>query len=62
MGNLIDDLLAFSRIGRAEAQMTLANLDQLVKEVVTEARQDTVDREIIWLIGTLPPCYGGRSC
>jgi signal transduction histidine kinase len=61
MGNLIDDLLAFSRIGRAEAQMTLVNLDQLVKDVVTEARQDTVGREIVWRVGTLPPCYGDRS-
>jgi signal transduction histidine kinase len=61
MGNLIDDLLAFSRIGRAEAQMTLVNLDQLVKEVVAEARQDTVDRDIVWRIGTLPSCYGDRS-
>jgi signal transduction histidine kinase len=61
MGNLIDDLLAFSRIGRAEAQMTLVNLDQLVKEVVTEARQDTAGREIVWRIGTLPSCYGDRS-
>ena len=41
MGNLIDDLLAFSRIGRAETKKTLVSLDQLVKEVVAEIRQDT---------------------
>jgi len=41
--------------------MTLVNLDQLVKEVVTEARQDTAGREIVWRIGTLPSCYGDRS-
>ncbi len=61
MGNLIDDLLAFSRMGRADAQMTQVNLDQLVKEVVTEAQQDTVGREIVWKIGMLPPCHGDRS-
>jgi len=61
MGSLIDDLLAFSRIGRVESQMTLVNLDQLVKEVVTEVRQETAGREIVWRIGSLPSCYGDRS-
>src|SRR5262249_19828479 len=36
MGNLIDDLLSFSRIGRAEAKMARVGLDQLVREVVAE--------------------------
>src|SRR6202521_1377489 len=61
MGNLIDDLLAFSRIGRAETQKTLFNLAQLVKEALTEVRQDTEGRNIAWKIGTLPDFYGGRS-
>ena len=61
MGGLIDDLLAFSRIGRVEAQMTLVNLDQLVKEVVTEVRQEAAGREIVWRIDLLPSCYGDRS-
>jgi light-regulated signal transduction histidine kinase (bacteriophytochrome) len=61
MGNLIDDLLAFSRMGRVEAQMTLVDLDQLVKEVVSEARQETDGREIAWRIDSLPTCYGDRS-
>ena len=41
MGNLIDDLLAFSRIGRAETKKTLVSLDQLVKEAVAEIGQET---------------------
>jgi PAS domain S-box-containing protein len=61
MGDLIDDLLAFSRMGRVEAQMTVVDLDQLVKEVVSEARQETEGREIVWRIDPLPTCYGDRS-
>jgi signal transduction histidine kinase len=61
MGNLIDDLLAFSRIGRAETQKVLVSLEQLVKEVVAEFRQETKGRDIAWKIGALPACYGDRS-
>ena len=61
MGNLIDDLLAFSRIGRAETKETEVDLEQLVKEVVAEIGQDTKSRDIAWKIGALPVCYGDRS-
>jgi len=61
MGNLIDDLLAFSRIGRTETKNTLVSLDQLVKEVVAEIEQDTGRRDIVWKIHPLPVCYGDRS-
>jgi K+-sensing histidine kinase KdpD len=61
MGNLIDDLLAFSRIGRAETKKTLVSLDQLVKEGVAEIGQDTTERDIVWKIDPLPVCYGDRS-
>jgi light-regulated signal transduction histidine kinase (bacteriophytochrome) len=61
MGNLIDDLLAFSRIGRAEARKTAVDLEQLVKEVLAELRQETAGRDIAWKIGALPACYGDRS-
>src|ERR1700676_4173598 len=61
MGNLIDDLLAFSRIGRAETRNTGVNLEQLVKEVVAEIGQDTKSRDIAWKVGALPVCYGDRS-
>jgi signal transduction histidine kinase len=61
MGNLIDDLLAFSRIGRAETKKTVVDLEQLVKEAVAEIGQETKGREIVWKIGALPVCYGDRS-
>jgi K+-sensing histidine kinase KdpD len=61
MGNLIDDLLAFSRIGRAEARKTDVDLEELVGEVVAELGQETRGRDIIWKIGALPVCYADRS-
>jgi len=61
MGNLIDDLLAFSRIGRAETQKSVVSLEQLVKEALTEVRQEADGRNIVWRIGALPTLYGDRS-
>ena len=61
MGNLIDDLLAFSRIGRKEAQTTMVSLQQLVQEAQNEVAQETGGRNINWKIGKLPACYGDRS-
>jgi PAS domain S-box-containing protein len=61
MGNLIDDLLAFSRIGRAQTNKTIVSLKELVEEAVTEARQDATGRDIVWRVGGLPSWYGDRS-
>jgi len=61
MGSLIDDLLAFSRIGRAEARETMVNLDILVKEVINELHEDMTGRDIAWKIDGLPDIFGDRS-
>ena len=61
MGDLIDDLLAFSRIGRAETNKTVVSLEQLVKEALNEVRPETDGRDIDWKIGALPNLYGDRS-
>ncbi|HKP02687.1 MAG TPA: MEDS domain-containing protein [Chthoniobacterales bacterium] len=61
MDNLVDDLLGFSRIGRAETQTTTIDLAQLVNEVVSEIAPDTKDRNLVWRIGSLPIGSGDRS-
>jgi len=61
MGNLIDDLLAFSRIGRAETRETLVSLQQLVGEVQNEVGPETEGRNLTWKVGQLPDLYGDRS-
>jgi light-regulated signal transduction histidine kinase (bacteriophytochrome) len=58
MGRLIDDLLEFSRMGRKGMQMRKANLGKLFHEAITELRDETMGREIIWKIGALPDVYG----
>jgi signal transduction histidine kinase len=61
MGTLMDDLLAFSRISRAETRASTVNLRQLVNEVVEEMRQDLAGRIVSWRIGDLPDLYCDRS-
>lgn len=61
MGTLIDDLLSFSRIGRAETHKKVVNLDRLVQEALSEVRQETGGRNIEWKVGALPAWYGDDS-
>jgi signal transduction histidine kinase len=61
MGNLIDDLLAFSRIGRAETRTTEVDLQQLVADVASEVGAQAPSQDICWKIGALPVCYGDRA-
>jgi PAS domain S-box-containing protein len=61
MGLLIDDLLTFSRIGRAEMQKAVFNLEPLVEEVIKDLRPEMRGRKITWEIGPLPDVYGDRT-
>jgi PAS domain S-box-containing protein len=61
MGNLIDDLLAFSRVGRAEIAMTTVALEQVVREAWNEVRRDIDGRDIVWKVGALPSVSGDRA-
>ncbi len=61
MGVLIDDLLAFSRMGRAEMMKTRVDLGQLVREIVSDLEQDFHDRNISWEIAPLPVVVGDAA-
>jgi PAS domain S-box-containing protein len=54
MGTLIDNLLSFSRMGRAEMQTSRLNLEQLTRDAIKELAPDTAGREIVWKIAPLP--------
>lgn len=58
MGQLIDDLLVFSRMGRQEMLHTTVNLDQLIRTILYDLRLDLQGREISWTIATLPEVPG----
>ncbi len=48
MGQLIDDLLAFSRMGRVDLQQTRFALEPLVHEVVKQLEVQTQGRKVTW--------------
>ncbi len=55
MGALIDDLLAFSRIGQTEVAKTEVDLNALAQETLREFQAQTQRRKIDWTIHPLPP-------
>ncbi|HEY5040919.1 MAG TPA: ATP-binding protein [Verrucomicrobiae bacterium] len=61
MGALIDDLLAFSRAGRAEMQKTEVNLDELIRETLGDFQEETRERKISLKIHPLPVVRADRA-
>jgi light-regulated signal transduction histidine kinase (bacteriophytochrome) len=61
MGQLIDDLLAFARLGRAELHKTEVNLDQLLRETLGDFQMETEDRNIAWEIQRLPVVWADQN-
>jgi light-regulated signal transduction histidine kinase (bacteriophytochrome) len=61
MGDLIDELLAFSRIGRAAVQKADVNLDELVRETLGDFQAETKGRKIEWNIHPLPVVRADRA-
>jgi len=61
MGTLIDDLLAFSRVGRTQIEPVPVDLEKLVQEIRDEIRHDIGDRAIEWQVGVLPVLQADRS-
>ena len=58
MGKLIDNLLQFSRTGRAEMHQSELEMNGIVQETVEFMRKDNPDRTIEWVIGKLPSVDG----
>ena len=60
-GDLIDDLLDFSRMGRAEMSRTVINMDPLIQEMLRKLDTETNGRSIVWQIEHLPEVQGDPS-
>jgi PAS domain S-box-containing protein len=58
MGMLIDDLLAFSRTGRAELRSQRVALERLLRETIGHLAPDIKGRRVEWTIGALPAVQG----
>ncbi len=61
MGQLIDDLLAFSRMGRQEMSKTQVDLVALVRDVIQELAPEAQGRNIHWNVADLPAVSGDRA-
>lgn len=62
MGQLIDDLLTFSRMGRQEVLKTYINTGKMVDEIISETeRKENNAKKINWVIHSLPPVMADIS-
>lgn len=64
MGHLIDDLLAFSRMGKQELMKTELLTDKVIDEVIAELTTQNSSRttgQITWNIGPLPPVFADKN-
>lgn len=57
-GQLVDDLLNFSHIGRTTIQARPVDMNKLVREVRHSLEFRTADRNIDWTVGSLPDGWG----
>lgn len=61
MGQLIDDLLSFSRMGRAEMLTGRVDLNGLVHAIIEDVKRDAGTARIVWRIDDLPEAEGDPS-
>jgi len=58
MGELIDDLLHFSRTGRQEMKLTSIDMNVVLKDALQVIKHESIGRNIKWIIAPLPLATG----
>lgn len=61
MGQLIDDLLAFSRLGRQELDKERVDMRKLARGIADDVRRAEGDRPLDITVDALPPARGDRA-
>ena len=61
MGQLIDDLLGFSRLGRQELRKSMINTNEMVKSVLAEVMDHYKGREVSLDVREMERCWGDAS-
>lgn len=60
MGELIDDLLEFSRLSRSPIDRQTVDIKRVAREVWLELRRQDPDRRVELVLGDIPKCVGDR--
>ena len=58
---LVDDLLEFSKVGRATLSTSRVDMNKLVAEARRSLEPDLTARQIEWLVEPLPPTFGDAT-
>ena len=61
MSVMIDQLLKFSRLGRAEFKFTTVDISKLIAEVIEQFKPDYADRNIQWKVTPIIYCEGRQG-
>jgi chemotaxis family two-component system sensor kinase Cph1 len=60
-GQLVDDLLSFSQLGRTALSVAKVDMHKLVQEIVRSVEPDVRERQIEWRIHPVPPTRGDAA-
>ncbi len=60
MGQLIDDLLTFSRMGRVDMAQRRVDIGALARDVIRELASEAAGRNVEWRVGELPVVTGDQ--